>query len=783
LDEAAEMKPPPRPSLGLVALREIRFFRRDRAGYLLVIIVPLVAFAVLTWTFSSAVVRGLNVVVVDADRSETSAKLIQSIAAAPGLRVAERANELKSATRAIRSGQAIAAVYIPPRFEEDLLADRRPQIIGFYNAQYFTPGNIASRGLSDAISDAVSQLSPVHEVRLPTPAAGSLVVEQYVLTNPALNYAAFLLRAVMPTTLHVVIGIAAAYAVGTEFSRRSRRAWLRCAGGSPLIALAGKLLPLLALFFAFMCIEALILHAGFELPYRGSVLMMVVAAMLFIVAYQSLAALFVLLVRELALGLSLVAIISSPAFGYAGVGLPVLAMNGFAKAWGALLPIRWYQVLLFDQAARGSPVHASAPAFAILAGMAIGLFVLAWWRLSRLSPGLQREQEAALPRNGRGGVGAFIAEWRRVLADRGVFSLMMIAPVFYGVFYPQPYLGQLVRKIPIAVADDDRTPLSRRLIQALDADEAISVAVRAPALDVAQRALFDRRVFGILEIPPDTEREVLKGREARIPAYVDSAYFLVFNRTLQGIAEGASDTNVADISRGLRTDGAQARLALTVLSPAELLMEPLYNPTGGYASYVVPAAFVLIIQQTLLMGAATLTALGFERRSRVRPPAPGPTALFGRGLAHLTIYIPALAVFFVVLPHVYGFSTLGRVTDLALFAVPFVLATSFMGQAAGSFFVHRETAVLLFVATTLPQFFQVGVSWPREMLPPALDQLRRIFPSESAIDGLVRMGQRGARLGEVGTDWFYLWLLTAIYFALAVVASRRRAAIEAIDAV
>ena len=768
------MKPSPHPGLGLVALREIRFFRRDRAGYLLTIVVPLIAFAVLTWTFSSAVVRGLAVVVVDADRSEFSAQLIQSIAAAPGLSVAERANDLKSATRAIRSGQAIAAVYIPPRFEQDLLAARRPQIIAFYNAQYFTPGNIASRGLSDAISDGLSKLSPLHDVRLPSAGGGSLVVEQYVLTNPALNYAGFLLRAVMPTTLHVVIGIATAYAIGTEFSRRSRRAWLRCAGGSPLIALAGKLLPLFALFFALLAIEALILHAGFELPYRGNVLMMVVAAMLFIVAYQSLAALLLLLVRNLALGLSLVAIIASPAFGYAGVGMPVLAMNGFAQFWGGLLPIRWYQQTLFDQAARGSPVHASAPAFAILAGMALGLFVLAWWRLSRLSSESQREEEAPLPRDGRGIGRAFIGEWRRVLADRGVFSLLIVAPVFYGVFYPQPYLGQLVRKIPIAVVDDDRTVLSRRLIQALDADEAISVAVRAPALDVAQQALFDRRVFGILEIPPDTEREVLEGNKARIPAYVDSAYFLVFNRTLQGIAEAGHDTNVADISHGLRMDGAQARLALTALSPAELLMEPLYNPTGGYASYVVPAAFVLIIQQTLLMGAATLTAVGFEWHpgaSRIRL---GPAGLFGHGLAHLTIYAAALALFFVVLPHVYGFSTLGRVADLALFAVPFVLATSFMGQAAGSLFRHRETAVLVFVATTLPQFFLVGVSWPREMIPPVLEQLRRIFPSESAIDGLVRIGQMGASLDEVRADWLYLWLLTAIYFGLAVVAARRR---------
>lgn len=779
------MKLPPPPGLGLVVLREARFFRRDRAGYLLTIVVPLLAFAILTWTFSSAVVRGLNIVIVDADRSDISAQLVQSIAAAPGLRVTGRADQLTSATEAIRSGRAIGAVYIPPAFEQDLLAARRPQIIAFYNAQYFTPGNIASRGLSDAISDAVAKLSPLHDVRLPQPGGGSLVVEQYVLTNPALNYAGFLLRAVMPTTLHVVIAIATAYAFGTEFSRRSRRAWLRCAGGSPLIALTGKLLPLFALFLTLLGVEALILHAGFELPYRGNVPMMVVAAMLFIVAYQSLAALLVLLVRNLALGLSLVAIIASPAFGFAGVGLPVLAMNGFAQSWGALLPLRWYQQILFDQAARGAPVQASAPAFAILAGMALGLFALAWWRLGRLPTEIPREDDSALPEDGpsRGVAGAFIGEWRRVLADKGVFSILVVAPVFYGVFYPQPYLGQLVRKIPIAVVDDDRTPLSRRLIQALDADEAVSVAVRAPALDVAQRALFDRRVFGILEIPPDTEREVLKGNEARIPAYVDSAYFLVFNRTLQGIGEAAANTNIADISRGLRLDGAPARLVLAAVSPAELLTEPLYNPTGGYASYVVPAAFVLIIQQTLLIGVATLTALGFEGYRAMRRNAPGPSRILGRGIAHLTIYVAALALFFIVLPRVYGFSTLGRVGDLALFAIPFVLATSFMAQAAGSFCRHRETAVLVFVATTLPQFFLVGVSWPREMIPPALDQLRRIFPSESAIDGLVRIGQMGARLNEVRADWLYLWLLTAIYFALATLASYRRASVEAADAV
>jgi ABC-2 type transport system permease protein len=774
------VRPPARPGLWLVATREVRFFRRDLAGWFLVVAIPLLCFAVLAWTFSSAVVRGLNVVVVDMDRSAVSTRIIQAVAAAPGLRVAERGDNLTTATRAIRSGEAIAAVYIPPSFEHDLLDGRRPQIVAFYNTQYFTPGNIAAKGLSDAISAAATHLSPLHEVRLQPIGSGPLVVEEYVLTNPATNYAAFLLRSVMPMMLHVVIAIATGYAVGTEFSRRSRRAWLRCAGGSPLVALAGKLLPLFFLFFALLGVDALILHAGFRLPYRGSIFMIVVAAALFIAAYQSLAALLQLLVRNLPLGLSLTAIIASPAFGYAGVGLPVLAMGVFARDWGALLPIRWYQQILFDQAARGSPVHESAVPFAILAGMALGLFALAWLCLRRLPPDPPKEEEA-LPQDGPSpGVGsAFIGEWRRVLADRGVFSFLVVAPVFYGVFYPQPYLGQLVRKVPIAVVDDDRTDLSRRFIQTLDADEATSVAVRAPALDVAQQALFARRVFGIVEIPPDTEREVLKGNAARIPAYVDSAYFLVFNRSLQSILETAADTNVTNASLGLRGEGAAAKIALAALSPIELLMEPLYNPTGGYASYVVPAAFVLIIQQTLLIGAATLTGLGFERRgpaSRMMPI--GPASLLGRGLAHLTIYIASLVLFLVILPRIYGFSTLGRLGDLALFAVPFVLATSFMGQAAGCFFKHRETAVLVFVATTLPQFFLVGVSWPREMIPPLLDHIRRVFPSESAIDGLVQINQMGAALAEVRADWVYLWLLAAVYYGLAAAAARRRWAEE-----
>jgi ABC-2 type transport system permease protein len=142
-------------------------------------------------------------------------------------------------------------------------------------------------------------------------------------------------------------------------------------------------------------------------------------------------------------------------------------------------------------------------------------------------------------------------------------------------------------------------------------------------------------------------------------------------------------------------------------------------------------------------------------------------AVLGQGLAHWTLYVPAMLLYFVVMPRIYGFSTLGNFRALVAMSIPFILATSFLGQSLGLVFRHRETAVLLALASSLPQFFLVGVSWPAEALPGFLRQARELLPSVSAIDGLVRINQMGASLAEVRPDWLRLWALALLYFAVA----------------
>ena len=140
------MKAPPRPGIVPVAMRELRWMRRDGLALFLAVGVPIIAFAILALTFSNAVIRNLNVSIVDADRTPTSRLYVQAVASSPTVKVTQRSDNLTDAMHAIRSGDAIAAVYIPPKFERDLIDEKRPQITVFYNRQFFTPGNNASSG-------------------------------------------------------------------------------------------------------------------------------------------------------------------------------------------------------------------------------------------------------------------------------------------------------------------------------------------------------------------------------------------------------------------------------------------------------------------------------------------------------------------------------------------------------------------------------------------------------------------------------------------------------------
>jgi ABC-2 type transport system permease protein len=376
----------------------------------------------------------------------------------------------------------------------------------------------------------------------------------------------------------------------------------------------------------------------------------------------------------------------------------------------------------------------------------------------------------------------FRNEFGRIFSVKPAFSVLILGAVFYAFFYPQPYLNEALRNVPIAVVDRDGTQTSRDFARLVDATPDVAVIELLPDFASAQREVHARRVDGILVIPQYFERDLLHGRPSPVALYADASYFLIYQRVAGAVTAVARSVGAQIETARLVEIGVDPAIAVAASDPMPLTAVPIFNPEGGYATYVLPAAFVLILQQMLLMGVALLGTLpgsdpGEGETGRRPPPA---AIIAGKLLAYLALEAVILPVYLIVLPYLYGLPRLGGIGPILIFAVAFVLAVAGLGFVVAGLFRRPIRVALILAAFGLPLFMVAGFSWPSEAIPPAIRLLSYLVPSTSAINGFVKLSQLGAPLAAVRPEFFTLCALALFYNLIAVAQTISRARKSAI---
>lgn len=370
-------------------------------------------------------------------------------------------------------------------------------------------------------------------------------------------------------------------------------------------------------------------------------------------------------------------------------------------------------------------------------------------------------------------------EFRRIFALRPAFSVLVLAILIYAVLYPQPYLNEALRDVPIAVVDQDGSVASREFARRVDATPDVAVAMVLPDVPSAEREVLARRIHGILVIPFDFERDLLHGRPSPVALYADAGYFLMYQRLSGGVTSVAQGFGAEVEAARLVAIGVDPVLAAAAADPMPLTAVTLFNPQGGYATYVLPAAFVLILQQTLLIGVGLLgtsaEGQGAEGPGGGAAATAGAFAtVAGKLLAYLALEAVVVPFYLIALPYLYGLPRLGGAGGVLLMALPFVLAVSGLGLVVAALFRRPLAVQLACAAIGLPFFFLAGFSWPAEAMPEAVRRVATLVPSTAAIDGLVRLSQLGASLGDLRGRFLTLWALALLYGGIAVLLEARR---------
>lgn len=371
-------------------------------------------------------------------------------------------------------------------------------------------------------------------------------------------------------------------------------------------------------------------------------------------------------------------------------------------------------------------------------------------------------------------------EMKFMLRDEGVMLIMLGAIFIYTTLYSFAYHNQILTSMPIAVVDNSHTPASRDFIRAFEASPNVEVKYDAEDLESARQLFFERKVYGVMMIPSDFEASISKSEQTKISLYADASYFLMYKQMFTAFTSALMYKNVEIESARFVASGLPDVDAVSLAEPIVLNTEVLYNPEGGYATFVMPAIMLLILQQTLLLGIGIIGGTQRERGLYKKMCDQGGkhysifSILAGKVSSYFGFSILICFVVFGVYYKVLGYPIRSSDLETLLFFIPYILSSILLGITISTMFRYRETAIIVLVAWSLPFLLISGVSFPKEGINPFLYGLGKLLPSSSAINGFNRLHIMGASIKDIASEWNMMWILTGTYFVLAYFALKIR---------
>ena len=362
-------------------------------------------------------------------------------------------------------------------------------------------------------------------------------------------------------------------------------------------------------------------------------------------------------------------------------------------------------------------------------------------------------------------------EIRQTVKDEGVLIFFILVPLLYPLLYSWIYNNEVVREVPVVVVDDCHSQLSRRFVRQCDASPDVKILAYASDLDEAKSLLSRQVARGIYYFPSDFDANINRGQQATVGVYCDMSLMLCYKAVFQ-TAQSVSTLMGAELQTrlGQHFTTREEQIAASPLAFDEV---PIFNPTGGYGSFIIPGVLMLIIQQTLVLGIG-LSAGTARERNRYRnliPISRHYNGMFrivgGKAMAYFMIYAVMTAYLVLLVPRFFSFTAIGHWQDLVLFLLPYLLDCIFFGMVVSCMVRYRENVMLLIVFFSVPLLFMSGVSWPQSSIPGFWQGISWLFPSTFGVRGFIRISEMGGTLAEVLPEYQILWLQTLVYFIIA----------------
>jgi ABC-2 type transport system permease protein len=372
-------------------------------------------------------------------------------------------------------------------------------------------------------------------------------------------------------------------------------------------------------------------------------------------------------------------------------------------------------------------------------------------------------------------MGAF---WRRVLAmaikeathiarDKQVIYMALGMPVVLLLLFGYAISFDLDR-LPLGLIDQDQTPDSRRLTQAMTASGAFRIGAVFSDPEQLEPAFRSGRLKVALLIERGYGRDLARGQVAHAQLILDG-----------------SDGTTAGIALGYAAGIAQAenlrvidRTGLEFTPPLQAQVRARFNPRLESARFIVPGLIAMILAIMAVLLTALTVAREWERGSMEQ--------LFSTPVGRLEVVLGKLLPYLVVgMVQVLLVVSVGTVLfDVPvegslglLFSAALLFLACMLGQGLLISVITRSQMVSTqagMISAFLPTILLSGFMFPIANMPWPLQALARVVPARYFIEVLRGILLKGNGLAVLWPQLTALLVFATIMVAASTVRFRRR---------
>jgi ABC-2 type transport system permease protein len=346
-------------------------------------------------------------------------------------------------------------------------------------------------------------------------------------------------------------------------------------------------------------------------------------------------------------------------------------------------------------------------------------------------------------------------EARVLRNDPAVLTMMLIQPVVMVLLY-----GGVVSNTPAhtpwAVLDRAQTETSRRLVEAIQTTGYFVPPRPVSSYREAEALLARGRVTATLVVPEDFERDLERGRNARVQLLLDGSEPLTAAR-IAGY--------VTQVTAGFRADGAGGAPDGII----DVRQRFRFNPTLADRIFYLAALSGMLLTNLCL--SASSGGLVAERESGTYEQLLSlPTTALELVLGKLVPYV-GLSYFVLALSTLlgglfFGFWPRGNMLVLAVVALPFVLASLAIGVLVSTIAHTTTQSVFVTVFFILPSMILSGIMLPYAFMPTPIRQIGALLPLRWYGIASRRVVARGGGLDEVIGPILVLLVIFAVLLAI-----------------